>query len=137
MTNPSIHTIEVPGATIEIIKRRRSFGYDREYFKAPRMYVKVSDESILDNLANRRRRPYNVYKTMIYSSDVPRVLGIKDKLRWSQSAGCDCGCSPGFVLWQQSLIIDDEYVNYYDVWVTLHGAPAVDERKAPRVLAGV
>lgn len=137
MTTPDTYTIETRGATITIRKRRYSYGYSRDFDKAPRMYVSVTDETILDNLQNRHRRPYNVYKTMIHASGVPTVLGLRDKLRWSQSAGCDCGCSPGFILPHQSLIIDDEYLYRYDVWVELHGAPAVDERKAPRVLAGV
>lgn len=131
------HTIEVPGAELTFVERRYSSYAHRDYFKAPRMYVSVSDESIVDNLANRRRRPYNVYKTLIHSSGISRVLNLGDTLRWSQYAGCTCPCSPGFILPMQSLTTDDGSVwSYFDVWATLNGAPSVDPRKAPRVLAG-
>ena len=130
-------TIEVDGATITIMPRNNNTKYWRDYVKSPRMYVSVADETIMDNLANRKRRPYNIYKTMIQSSGIGEVLNL-DGLRWSQKAGCSCPCSPGFVLNNQSIVTDEGiHTTRFDVWVTLHGAPAVDERKAPRVLAGV
>lgn len=135
MSSPS-NTIYVPGAKLEIIKRSGYRMGSRDGFKSPRMYVSVSDESVLDNLANRKRRPYNVYKTLIHSSGISSVLNLGD-LRWSQYAGCTCPCSPGFVLPSQLLEIEGNSYYYFDVWVTLLGAPSVDERKAPRELAGV
>jgi hypothetical protein len=131
-------TIEVDGATITILPRTNNTRYWRDYVKSPRMYVSVADETVFDNLANRKRRPYNVYKTLIQSSGIGEVLNL-DGLRWSQKAGCTmCPCSPGFILNDQSFTTEDGNSVYrFDVWVTLHGAPAVDERKAPRVLAGV
>ena len=129
-------TIEVPGATLEIIPRRHMTR--GEYSKPPRMYVSVSkaSETVLDNLMNRKRRPYNIYKTLIHSSGIGSVLDLT-KLSWSQYAGCSCPCSPGFVLNRQYPVIDGETYVYFDVWVALDGALNVDERKAPRVLAGV
>jgi hypothetical protein len=102
------------------------------------MYVSVADETIMDNLANRKRRPYNVYKTLIHSSDIASVLNLSE-LRWSQKAGCAmCPCSPGFVLSKQTLIDEDgAYLNNFDIWVTLENAPAVDETKPARVLVGL
>lgn len=129
--------IKVEGATLTIIPRSYHYSYKNDYFKSPRMYVSVADETIMDNLANRKRRPYNVYKTLIHSSDVKSVLDLS-KLSWSQSAGCAmCPCSPGFVLNQQTLTIDGETVTRFDVWVTLDSAPSVDETKPARVLAGL
>jgi hypothetical protein len=131
-------TIEVPGATLEIIPRRlQGITRDRDYTKAPRMYVSMSaaGETVLDNLLNRKRRPYNIYKTLIHSSGIGSVLDLS-KLSWSQHAGCSCPCSPGFVLNRQYPEIEGDVYAYFDVWVTLHGAPSVDERKAPRVLVG-
>lgn len=137
MTTIQRQTIEVPGAKLEIIKRRYTSHRSNEYGKAPRMYVSVSDESIIDNLANRRRRPYNVYKTLIHSSGIGRVLNLGSPLRWSQHAGCSCPCSPGFILPAQTFITDSgEMWPFFDVWATLENAPAIDPRKAPRVLAG-
>lgn len=135
MSSPS-YTLHVPGAKLEIIKRSPYRMGTRDGFKPPRMYVSVSDESVLDNLANRKRRPYNVYKTLIHSSGVASVLNL-GALRWSQYAGCDCPCSPGFVLPHQVITIEGDSTCYFDVWVTLESAPSVDERKAPRELAGV
>jgi hypothetical protein len=130
------YEIKIEGVTITVIPRNYSYGYKNDYFKAPRMYVSVADETILDNLANRKRRPYNVYKTLIHSSDLKNVLDIS-KLSWSQSAGCSCPCSPGFVLNPQTLTIDGDTVTRFDVWVRLDNAPAVNETKPARVLAGL
>lgn len=125
------YELKVEGATLTIRTRR----YDKGYDKAPRMYVGVSDETLFDNLANRKRRPYNVYKTLLHSSDVKRVLNVGN-LQWSQYAGCSCPCSPGFILPKQMIEIEGDNVWHFDVWVMLDNAPSVDERKAPRILAG-
>lgn len=130
------YEIKVEGATLTIIPRSYNYGYKNDYFKAPRMYVSVADETILDNLANRKRRPYNVYKTLIHSSDLKNVIDIS-KLSWSQSAGCSCPCSPGFVLNPQTLMIDGDAVTRFDIWLTLENAPSVNETKPARVLAGL
>ena len=144
-------TVKVEGAELEFIERRKpTWRYAdrwytqsdwnrewREYNEAPRMYVAVSDESIIENLENRRRRPFNVYKTMIAESGISGVLSL-ETLRWSQHAGCKmCPCSPGFVIPKQGIQIGQTKFEHFDVWVTLKGAPSVDERKAPRVIAGV
>lgn len=129
-------TIEVPGATLTIIPRRaQGYTRDRDYAKAPRMYVTIEAESVLANLVNRKRRPYNLYKTLIHSSGIGDVLDLS-KLSWSQYAGCSCPCSPGFVLNRQYPEIEGDVYAYFDVWVALDGALNVDERKAPRVLVG-
>ena len=56
-----------------------------------RVYVWESKESIVDNLVNRRSRLHDAYKEIV------SVLCPGVKLRWSQKAGCSCGCSPGFI----------------------------------------
>lgn len=130
-------TIEVRGAKLQFMPRVYStYSGWKAYSQSPRMYVSVSDETVLDNLVNRKRRPYNVYKTLIHSSGISEVLNLNE-LRWSQRAGCTCPCSPGFVLGRQSMQIGEKSFHHFDVWVTLESAPSVDERKAPRVLAGV
>lgn len=130
------YEIKVEGATLTIIPRSYHYSYKNDYFKAPRMYVSVADESIMDNLANRKRRPYNVYKTLIHSSNVKNVLDLS-KLSWSQTAGCSCPCSPGFVLNPQTLEVEGDTVVRFDVWVRLDNAPSVDDTKPARVLVGV
>lgn len=106
----------------------------REYSAAPRMYVGVKHETLLENLMNRKRRPYNVYKTLLRGSVLAQVFDL-GKLTWSQYAGCSCPCSPGFVLPHQALSLGGRTFTHFDVWVTFLGAPSVDEAKAPRQLA--
>lgn len=64
----------------------------------PRVFVWPANESVLDNLANRRLRPYSLWRKEV----LPKVweqLGVTNaKVRWSQYAGCTCPCSPGFIV---------------------------------------
>lgn len=58
-----------------------------------------SETSVLENLINRFSRPVDLMKREV----MPRVLDglslpASTPFRWSQKAGCPCGCSPGFVL---------------------------------------
>lgn len=134
MDNRQQTIINFEGGKIRLIERSFNWRYPREYEAAPRMYVDVADETILDNLMNRRRRPYNEYKRMIRMSGLPTVIDLT-KLSWSQKAGCSmCPCSPGFILNPQRVIAGELEFRRWDAWVTLEGAPAVDEAKAPRVL---
>jgi hypothetical protein len=128
-------TIEIKGGTITVMPRR--YYGNKDHYKSPRMYVSVADETVFDNIANRKRRPYNVYKTLIHSTNLASVLDLSE-FRWSQHAGCTCNCSPGFILGHQN-IVDDEgnSYRYFDLWLTLENAPSVDETKPARVLAGL
>jgi len=127
------HTVEFTGGSITFTERR--YTSSRELTAAPRMYVSIEDETLMSNLANRKRRPYNVYKSMIHSSGLAGVLDIS-KLSWSQHAGCTCNCSPGFILKSQQVTFDDgSSTCYWDAWVKLHGASHVDDSKPARVLA--
>ena len=127
------YTCRLRDMTITIIERKPMIGEWRDYTKAPRMYVDVKDETLLDNLMNRTRRPYSVYKTMIHGSLLGQMLDL-GKLTWSRYAGCSCPCSPGFVLPNQVLNIGGRTFSRFDVWVEIDGAPSVDESKSPREL---
>lgn len=66
--------------------------------KYMRVYVWPS-ETVLEQLFSRRNRPVSEYRKNI----LPEVLKSQGlpadtKIKWSQTAGCQCGCSPGFVL---------------------------------------
>ena len=55
-------------------------------------------ETMLENIVNRFDRPYTEYRKLL-----PKILGKANieptvKARWSQYAGCSCGCSPAFIL---------------------------------------
>ena len=118
--------------------RERTFSHlsRKEYFASPRMYVHVSDETIAENMFNRKRRPYNVYKTLIHGSLLGQILDL-GKLTWSQYAGCGCPCSPGFILPQQTMNIGGRTFSRFDVWVKIDNAPAVNEAKPAREIASV
>lgn len=85
-----------------------------------RIYIGVSTETWKDNLINRRNRNIKMYKEEI----IPQVLEYLNKNgypalnahnfkpKWSQKAGCDCGCSPGF-------IVDNWELRYKFVSVTI------------------
>lgn len=63
------------------------------------------DETLLQNLRDRRSRPHRYYRTLLPQvfAEVLRQegwtwdLGAVD-VAWSQKAGCRCGCSPGFIV---------------------------------------
>jgi len=79
-----------------------------------KIYFNIADETLLENLLNRRTRPYNDLRKMIPSA--LKLAGLdtiqSDSFRWSQKAGCGCGCSPGFV--------DKDYrLTHKDIYVTL------------------
>lgn len=75
---------------------------------APKMYISIKRESLVENLLNRRNRPYSEYKKHI----IPKVMeviqtqdpALYDKLKdskwsWDKNNGCSmCPCSPGFVV---------------------------------------
>lgn len=56
------------------------------------------DETIIENLENRRNRPYTEYRKLL--PEVFEKLGIpaNTKASWRQNAGCSCGCSPAFIV---------------------------------------
>jgi hypothetical protein len=61
------------------------------------LFINLQNETILESIQNRNRRPYEVYRKEV----LPQVMTGKlkgVKASWSQYAGCSCGCSPGFIL---------------------------------------
>lgn len=106
-----------------------------------RIYVSVKDESILENLINRRSRPKNLYREVLADfftkhatdlhlrlEDVPAIVKAST---WSQKAGCNCGCSPGFVI--------NRGWSYGKVgWITVAGdeAKREDSPQAEEIAAG-
>jgi len=72
-----------------------------------RAYFFPSDETVIDNLMNRRNRPHTQYKVLLL--ELLKKKGLKpEKITWSQKAGCSCGCSPGFILkgLQKDIFVD-------------------------------
>lgn len=94
---------------VSVIRRERTargkdarMRYDRRrddyYAPAPRLYVSPEGEGVLEQLTARWGRPVKGYRTLLpyilHELDLP----LSTPVRWSQRAGCSCGCSPGFVL---------------------------------------
>lgn len=118
------YTCRLGDMEITFINRRLHRGDWREYEAAPRMYVDVQDETLIENINNRRMRPYNLYKTLIHASALGTLLNLGN-LKWSQRAGCSCPCSPGFILPSQTVNIGGHSFRYFDVWINVTSkAPA-------------
>lgn len=68
------------------------------HYKPIRVYIHPKDESVMDNFCNRHNRPYELYRGLLPT--ILREAGVSGdtKARWSQKAGCSCGCSPAFIL---------------------------------------
>lgn len=94
---------------------------DRDRTKS-RLHVFIEGESILENLENRRSRPYTEFKKLL--APIFKMLGVA-KARWSQKAGCSCGCSPGFILDRLVMINPDDQAAS-DVFVTIKGVAKND-----------
>lgn len=96
----------------------------RDFIKKARVYTR-SDQpfSVVEDLTNRFRRPYMIWKDGVINA-LDRVGVPFDKVRWDQRAGCSCGCSPGFVV--------EGGPKGVEFWITLPLAPTVDETKPGR-----
>lgn len=72
---------------------------DGARYKKTRVYVWPSNETIVDNLLSRHDRPHRQWRKDVLP-EVFSELGLAEgtKARWSQYAGCSCGCSPAFIL---------------------------------------
>ena len=71
-----------------------------------RLYIFESGETVLENLQNRHDRPRTEYRKLLPEiflklNNPPRKdFSFEDftkNVTWSQTAGCACGCSPGFI----------------------------------------
>ena len=66
-----------------------------------RIYFFPENETVLENFAERRTRPYKEYRKLVAEA-IAMATGAAPtdlvSIKWSQKAGCSCGCSPGFVV---------------------------------------
>lgn len=88
--------------TSEVLKTKGWDAYNRlkkQQNLFTRVYVWTEGETIIENLQNRRQRPHTIYKKELIPVVLWRMgLPADTKVRWSQKAGCGCGCSPGFII---------------------------------------
>lgn len=115
-------TVKVDGKPVEVILVER----ERKGNSRVHVFVEEGTETVLDDLMNRRNRPVEQWRTL--ATRTFRELGLDPEaaylaLRWSQKAGCNCGCSPGFVMKDfalRSLPGDNlSYAHFgYDLFIT-------------------
>ena len=97
--------------TVKVVPHSANTNYRRQNLHG-KIYFGIKDENLMDNLLNRRTRPYNEFRKML--PDVLKAAGLDidpKNFRWSQKAGCGCGCSPGFVDKEYRMMRKDIYVD--------------------------
>jgi hypothetical protein len=63
-----------------------------------RAFVWVKDETVMENLMNRRNRPVKLYREIAERGLIEAGIDFY-QLSWSKHAGCSmCPCSPGFIV---------------------------------------
>jgi hypothetical protein len=93
-------------------RQTRSSRMERsEFYEPTRVYVEPTTYSVMENLFNRRNRPWKAYKPLVEAE--LRNAGVQGKVHWSQYAGCKmCPCSPGFVL-EDAIKLDETPIDIY------------------------
>ncbi len=101
---PSINTnMQIQKITVRSAEKRSG----EKNRLSPKLYIWVKNETILENLVNRRNRPFTEYKKHV----IPKVMEslmhthphLHDRLKnakwgWDKHCGCSmCPCSPGFI----------------------------------------
>ncbi len=71
----------------------------KKYYHKSRVSIFPEGETLLENLQNRRSRPFKAYRKLVEQTlDSLGADRSKLDIKWSQKAGCSCGCSPGFII---------------------------------------
>jgi hypothetical protein len=120
--------LTIEGVKVHWVRNDRPWD-PRQINRKTRIHVTTMAEfDLLENLANRTRRPYEAWRPRVLA--VLKALGYEGvRIRWSQHAGCSCPCSPGF-------IVEDGHragLRGGDLFMTLTDAPSVDETKPARI----
>ena len=114
--------MEVNLSEFSIEHEEKRFGEPKKLHH--KIYIWIGKESIIENLFNRRNRPYEDYKKFV----IPKIMEhlrmnnpdkyelLKDaKWSWNQNCGCSmCPCSPGFVS-----VLPADYSTHQTIHVTI------------------
>ena len=101
--------IEVTETKLILMANPRQGGYKTK----TRIYIWTEGETLEENLFNRRSRPLGLYRQSAFMAlDKLKIDRSKMSVKWSQKAGCGCGCSPGFIVdgWDSKLDGNDLHV---------------------------
>lgn len=108
-----------------------------EWEEKPRLYISIDGETLNENFAFRFDRPSDEYRLHLDRIFEALRIPVGTKARWSQKAGCSCGCSPGFILtipWTKRRNLTTRRIAHLDFWATLRGE-GLDGKLAPLVNA--
>lgn len=83
--------------TVNFVPRNPKNCDRRGWNAALRVYVHPKGETVLDNLCNRHSRPIRAFKALAVEALKSEGIAF-ESVRWSQKAGCGCGCSPGVIV---------------------------------------
>jgi hypothetical protein len=72
-------------------------GFRREHGTISVWFETQEDETVFEQLVNRRNRPHKEYRK--HMDKILEACGLPEgtRLRWSQKEICACGCSPAFL----------------------------------------
>jgi hypothetical protein len=101
--------VNVTEARLILMANPRQGGYKTK----TRIYIWPEGETLQENLNNRRSRPLGLYRESAFKAlDNLKINRSKLSVKWSQKAGCGCGCSPGFIVdgWDPTLDGKDLHV---------------------------
>lgn len=94
---------------ITSVKARQEYYSSRKgepYRERNKAYIWISGESILENLENRRSRPYKYFQENVLPLILREIADRHPDFKistnpkdwgWRQKCGCSCPCSPGFI----------------------------------------
>lgn len=82
-----------------IIQERQDSRDWKRYTSSPRVYcsLQFGEFNAVDDVLYRRLHKSLAIKPLVVE-ELKKAGIIDAKLRWSQKAGCACGCSPGFII---------------------------------------
>lgn len=88
--------------------------FRKGYFGPPRIFFLHRDESIGENVIFRRSRPVAEYQKLLPEILKSVHLDPETLCTWSQTAGCSCGCTPGFIMtakgrWDIVAVVEGEH----------------------------
>lgn len=96
----TITVTELKVDKLDLTRLKAKFGTDRN--RKARVYAWPKDETILENFfEGRHNRPHRELQRQIRAVvDAALIVeGLNpQKWAWSQTAGCSCPCSPGWIL---------------------------------------
>ena len=98
-------------SSVEVNKRERPESiWTRAGKKNTRIHVFPKGETLIEQLHNRRNRPISVFRDIVLKN-VPEIS--TGDIKWSQTAGCSCGCSPGFIVNRKIIGSENRVIDIY------------------------